>query len=287
MSALWTGRSSKQVLRFAVRLACNDLTGFMSADRPDLDSNACISTSEQPTVSCLVLHGLGGGPYELEPLIAELKRRGFPVHAPVLPGHEGPGPNMPASRWTDWAATAEAAFDELAAAGKPVCVIGFSTGGTLSLYLCSRRPVARQVVMAPFLAIRYTGLIPLRPSSYLRHLARLIPELPRRPPAVRDPEMRQWAGQADRFQTFNLHATLSALELIDVVKPLVPTITTPTLILQGRLDTVVEPANAYWLQQNLGSTEKMLISLPMSDHLIALDRERERAIRACPGLPRR
>lgn len=235
---------------------------------------------ERSQPACLVLHGLGGGPYELEPLIAELKRKGLVVLAPVLPGHEGPGPAMPASRWTDWAATAEAAFDELAATGSAVAVIGFSTGGTLSLYLSSRKPVTRQVVLAPFLAIRYTGLIPLRPAAYLRRIAQIIPNLPRRPPAVRDAEMRRWAGQTDRFQTFNLHAALSALELIDEVKPLVPAITTPTLILQGRLDTVVEPANAAWLYQHLGSSEKRLLSLARSDHLIALDRDRQQAIQA-------
>ena len=63
--------------------------------------------------------------------------------------------------------------------------------------------------MAPFLAIRYTGLIPVRPASYLRHLAQLIPDLPRRPPAVRDPEMRRWAAATDRYRTFNLHAALA------------------------------------------------------------------------------
>jgi carboxylesterase len=250
----------------------------MSGDRWEFRSEANVPREGRSVGSCLVLHGLGGGPYELEPLIVALKGAGLTVQAPVLPGHEGPGPAMPVSKWTDWAATAEVEFDDLATKGNPVAVIGFSTGGTLSLYLSTRRPVARQVVMAPFLAIRYTGLIPLRPASYLKHLARLLPDLPRRPPAVRDPEMRRWAERTDRFQTFNLHAALSALELIDEVKPLVPKITTPTLILQGRLDTVVEPANANWLYQNLGSSEKQLISLPASDHLIALDRERERAI---------
>ena len=121
----------------------------------------------------------------------------------------------------------------------------------------------------------------MRPASYLRHLAQLIPDLPRRPPAVRDPEMKRWAAGTDRYRTFNLHAALSALELIDEVKPLVPTTSIPTLIIQGRLDTVVEPANATWLYQNLGASEKALISLPHSDHLVALDRERDRAIRPC------
>ena len=59
-----------------------------------------------------------------------------------------------------------------------------------------------------------------------------------------------------------------------------PTIVTPTLIIQGRLDTVVEPANAAWLHQNLGAQEKALINLPRSDHLIALDRDRDLAIGA-------
>ena len=185
---------------------------------------------------------------------------------------------MPASRWDDWYKTAEMGFDELASSGRPVSVVGFSTGGTLALRLATRRPVTCQVLLAPFLAIRYSGLIPLRPASYLRHLARVIVNLPRRAPAVRDREMRRWAAQADRFRTFNLHATLSALELIAEVEREVPEIRVPTMIIQGRRDTVVEPANASWLHRNLGATEKKLLIMDRSDHLLALDRDRERVI---------
>jgi carboxylesterase len=185
---------------------------------------------------------------------------------------------MPASRWRDWAARADEAFEDLAAGCGSVAVIGFSTGATLGLYLSSRKPVARQVLLAPFLQIRYTGMIPLPAASYLRPIASLWPDLPRRAPAVRDPEMRRWASGTGRFRTFNLHAALSALDLIDEVKPLVPLISTPTLIVQGRLDTVVDPAGAQWLYQYLGAREKSIISLQRTDHLIALDRERERAI---------
>jgi carboxylesterase len=202
------------------------------------------------------------------------------VSAPVLPGHQESGPTMPSSSWTEWAAAAEDAFDELARLGRPIAVIGFSTGATTALYLASRRPVARLVLLAPFLAIRYTRLIPLRPAVYVRRLARLIINLPRRPPAVRDPAMRRQAARAAQYRTFNLHAAQSALELIDEVKPLVPLIVTPTLILQGRLDTVVEPSGASWLHQNLGGNEKALVILPHSDHLVALDRDRDRAIKA-------
>jgi carboxylesterase len=90
--------------------------------------------------------------------------------------------------------------------------------------------------------------------------------------------MRRWAAGENRFRTFNLHAALSALELIDEVKQEVERIETPTLIIQGRRDTVVEPANASWLYRNLGSPTKRLILMEASDHLVALDSERDRVI---------
>ena len=221
-----------------------------------MDHEGTSVRAQSEDIPCLALHGLGGGPYELEPLIAALKTIGVRVAAPILVGHEGPGPLMPASRWQDWANSAEAAFDELAGSGNPVVVVGFSTGATLALYLAARRPVARLVLLAPFLAIRYSGLIPVPPATYLRTLARVIPNLPRRAPAVRDRQMRRFAAGTDRFRTFSVHAAISALELIEAVKPLVPTITTPVLILQGRRDSVVEPAGATWLYDHIGSIEK-------------------------------
>lgn len=185
---------------------------------------------------------------------------------------------MPHSHWRDWDKCVVEAFDELASSGLPVAVVGFSTGATLALRLATLRPVARMVLLAPFLAIRHLGWLPFGPRAVLSPLARLIPSIPRRGPAVRDPEMRRWAASQDRFQTFSLVTTASALELIEQVEPKVADIHTPTLIIQGRLDTVVEPAKAKWLNERLGSTEKRLVFMDRLDHLLALDRDREQVI---------
>ncbi len=233
-----------------------------------------------PRPACLVLHGLGGGPYELAPLIEALEAAGFRVSAPVLPGHDGPGPTMPGSTWRDWAASATTAFDALAGEGGPVAVVGFSTGATLALELASRRPVAALVLLAPFLAIRHARWVPIRPSVYLGPISRLFPDLPRRGPAVRDRQIRRGLGSSSRFRTFSLASALSALELIERVKPLVPAIEVPTLILQGGRDSVVEPSGADWLARHLGSPRKALVRFPRSDHLLTLDSERARVIEA-------
>lgn len=237
-------------------------------------------SSSVPRPAVLALHGLGGGPYEFGALLDLLRERGWTVAAPVLPGHGGPGPVMPRSAWPDWAAAVDTAYNALAASHPRVAVIGFSTGATLALHLADRRPVDRLVLLAPFLAIRYSRLLPWRPQTYLRALSQVLPDLPRRPPAVRDRFARRYVVSAAAFRTFSLHATLSALELIDTVLPRIPAIQTPTLILQGRRDTVVEPARAAWLAANLGSARRDLVWFGRSDHLLALDREREEVIAA-------
>ncbi|OJW12257.1 MAG: hypothetical protein BGO49_16330 [Planctomycetales bacterium 71-10] len=226
---------------------------------------------------CLAIHGLGGGPYELQPLVDTLRASGRRVNALTLPGHDGPGPVMPASTWPEWVAAAEARLDELARDAPPV-LIGFSTGATIALHLAGRRPVDRLVLIAPFLAIRHTARLPFRAAPVVRALARIAPDLPRRPPAVRDPDARRRLATLDRFRTFSLPAAASALDLIEAVAPTLPTIEVPTLILQGRLDSVVEPSRAPWLLDRLGSRRKRLVTLDRSDHLAPHDLDRDRLV---------
>ncbi len=236
--------------------------------------------------SCLVLHGLGGGPYELAPVIDALRGQGFRVEAPVLPGHDDAfGPTMPGSTWPDWLEAAEAAFDALTSEseGERVAVVGFSTGATLALALATRRRVDRLVLLAPFLAIRFARWLLVPASVWLAPIARFVPNLPRRGAATLDRQVRVELAGSSRFRTFSLMSTLSALDLIARVVPTVGTITTPTLIVQGVRDSVVEPSRASWLLARLGSVEKRMVWCPRSDHLLAWDHDRIAVVAAVVG----
>jgi len=226
--------------------------------------------------SCLILHGLGGGPFELAPLTAAIRGAGVEAVVPVLPGHDGAGPRMPGSTWTEWAGAVESAYDDLSGrtVGGRVSVVGFSTGAMLALHLATRRPVSRLLLLAPFLAIRFARWIPIRSSVWLGPIARVVPHLPRRGAATVNRAVRAELAGATRFRTFNLPSTLSALALIEEVKPSVGAIRAPTLILQGKRDTVVEPSGSRWLLAHLGSAEKRLVWFPRSDHLLPWDHDR-------------
>src|SRR6516225_142869 len=94
--------------------------GSMQNEMASSGTDAPVPDERMRLPSCLALHGLGGGPYEIGPLIDALRADGLHVEAPLLPGHEPVSPIMPASSWRDWARSSEAAFDALAATGEPV-----------------------------------------------------------------------------------------------------------------------------------------------------------------------
>jgi carboxylesterase len=232
--------------------------------------------SSQPDTACLLLHGLGGGVYEMELLGQFLQQQGFTVQGINYPGHDRPSPKMPASTWQQWFRHILKTYLELIQHYSRVNVIGFSTGCPLALYLATLQPIHQLVLLAPYLAIRYEWYYLLPPEAYLLTLGRWIDDVPRlKGLPIRDAAMKAEAEQVLFFKTFNLSAVRSAAQLIEIVKPQIPTIETPTLIIQSRRDSVVAPWGAKVLSDRLGSRLKQLHWLEQSDHILPLDVERD------------
>jgi carboxylesterase len=224
---------------------------------------------------CLLLHGLGGGAYEMQLLGEYLHSKGLSVQAINYPGHDRPSAKMPASTWQDWYGHIRNTYESLSSRYGQVNVIGFSTGCPLALHLATEFSIKKLVLLSPFFAIRREWFYLLPPEAYLYSLGRLIDDVPRRHPPIRDQQVRRHAEQAAYFRTFNLPSVRSAFELIDQVKVRLPEICVPTLIIQSPRDSVVDPSGATFLYDHLGSQTKKLHWLKDSDHAIALDSERE------------
>jgi carboxylesterase len=225
--------------------------------------------------ACLCLHGLGGGSYELVPLANRLYRQGLTVRGFNYPGHDSPAKQMPTSCWQDWYARTLEIYQELQKDYTEVSVIGFSTGCLLGLHLAAQYSIEKLVLLSPFLRIRHRWYYGLRPETYVKKLGQWIQKVPRLTLPIQDPVMRAAATKVAYFQTFNIPAVRSALDLIDLVQQELPQIQTPLLIIQSRQDTVVDPQGAEDIRQVIGSQQKSLYELSHSDHIISLDRERE------------
>lgn len=233
--------------------------------------------------ACLLLHGLGGGVYEMQLLGHYLhETHGLTVQAISYPGHDGQRPAgghrstaMPTSIWQEWYAHIEATYHSLAQTYAAVSVVGFSTGCPLGLHLAAAYPLDKLVLLCPYLALRRQWFYLLPLETWLFSLGWLIQDLPRWWLPLRDPVMRQLVEEIVFYRTFNLAAVRSAIALIEQVKAELPQITTPALIMQAQQDSVVDPAGAQIIYQRLGSSIKTLHWLPESDHIIPLDLERD------------
>jgi carboxylesterase len=88
----------------------------------------------------LVLHGFTGNPSSMRGLAEALAAAGFAVELPVLPGHGTSVEDMLTTDFTDWSATVEQAYLELAGRVARVVVVGLSMGGTLAAWVTTRNP---------------------------------------------------------------------------------------------------------------------------------------------------
>ena len=225
--------------------------------------------------ACLLLHGLGGGTYELQLLGAYLHQRGWTVQAILYPGHEGQGNQMPPSSWLDWYRHVRVTYQALQQRYQDVTVVGFSTGCPLALNLASQHPVHKLVLLAPFMALRSRWYYGLPLEAYVWLLGGLIPSVPRLRLPIADPKVQRSAQAANAYQTFSITAVRSALGLIDYVKPKLPFVQAPTLIVQSPKDTVVAPAGAQYVYRSISSPVRELYWLKVSDHQVCLDYERD------------
>lgn len=225
--------------------------------------------------ACLLLHGLGGGSFEMQPLGEHLHARGHTVQTLNYPGHDRKAAIMPASRWEEWYAHVEESFLALSERCRLVSVVGFSTGSLLGLHLAASHPVDRLVALSPFLAVRHQWYYVLRPEQYLFSVGHLVPFVPKLAAPLKDREMRRHAANASYFRTFSLHSARSAFLLIREVKNELRHVKAPILIIQSPRDRVVAPEGAEYLYREIASSVKKMHWLRESDHIVTLDVERE------------
>lgn len=207
--------------------------------------------------ACLVLHGFGGSPAELRPVIAHLADQGFTVSAPVLPGHGAAAEALGTTRFRHWLRAAESALAQLQRRPSPaggcgpgqrttaVHLVGFSMGGLIALYLAARHEVASVTTLA----------VP----TLLRDWRQLQQPLSRYLPPERQPQL-----------TMRSLARLARLVRRDL-----PRVQAPVQALQGDCDAWIDPASAAYLITHVASEEKQTRLLSGRGHFLALERGRD------------
>jgi carboxylesterase len=230
----------------------------------------------------LLLHGFGGSPAEVQPLAESLAVNGHTVSAPLLPGHGTTPRDFAVTTNPQYLAAVRQELDCLRQQCDRVYVIGFSMGGLLAIQLEQEFALDGLVLMSA----------PIQPwhdradFHWLKRAAESGAKINLFVPTFGIPTLIQSVrrergndpsdGIEPTYAAYPAASCLEVLELIEQVKPELPAVATPTLILHSRDDYVSAPSSAQYLYEHLGSREKRLVYLDRSAHVIALGPERER-----------
>jgi len=223
------------------------------------------------TRGCLLIHGFAGTPPEMRGLGQFLAAGGYDVMGPLLAGHGLTPEAMALTRWPDWVRSAEAALAVLGRDCDEVFVGGQSLGGTLALHLAATHPGVRGVfTMGAMSSPTFFRDWRIRAIRGLKYVVRW--HSPGEDNDLGDPDALRLLHSYARRPTVCIE---SLMRLLRVVQRELPRVTVPALITHGRRDRTVDPANAPFILEHLGSIDKQLVWFERSGHAITVDLEHD------------
>lgn len=214
----------------------------------------------------LVLHGFTGNPSSMRGVAEALAAAGFAVELPLLPGHGTAIEDMVATRFPDWAATAEASHLDLAGRVASLVVVGLSMGATLAAWVASRNPgTAGLVAINGMFEPPAPAFVDLLRTS-LDQGCTLLPGIGS---DIALPGVTEGAYDGSPIEPL-----ISLMEATAELHGRLGEIRCPTLIMTSPRDHVVPPSSSDVLAAAVaGPVERML--LERSYHVATLDFDRD------------
>jgi carboxylesterase len=228
------------------------------------------------SVSALLIHGLTGTPYEMRYIGDQLAARGVRVRGVRLAGHADTPEALGAAAYDNWYESVVNGLEELRHYGEPIVVVGLSMGAVLSARLAADQgeSISGLVMLAPafFLPVSTTLML----KSLRGVLGSLIDSIYLYNP--RDSDIHDAAARSvhPSVHLMPLSAPLKLFDLSTLVRPMLPKITQPALVIHARRDhTCPMRRNLTYVMRHLGSVEKRAIELSESYHVITVDSEKD------------
>lgn len=222
----------------------------------ELDGNSFYWPKGETAVLCL--HGFTATTVEVRTIASFFCDLGFTTSGPLFPGHGTSPEDSNTKNWKDWVNTAEASFFHLKQNHKTIFILAESMGALTALHLAAKyADIAGLMLFAPALKIprlwKAKLFWPLKEYIYKKNA---------------DDSML-WQG----YNVVPLKAAASLYDFQRVVERELYKVKAPAIIFQGKKDTTIDPMSSVIVADGISSTEKELVWLPQSRHVILLDQQ--------------
>jgi carboxylesterase len=211
----------------------------------------------------LLCHGFTGSAQSLRPWAEYLAEAGLSAWLPRLPGHGTTWQELAHTRWEDWYAEVDRAFDELREHSGEIFVMGLSLGGCLALRLAELRgsAISGLVLVNPYVTdIRLIALAPL--------LKLVVPSLKG---VISDIKKEQVSEVG--YERIPVRAAATLPGLWRATRAGLGDVTQPVLVYHSAVDHVVGPASLRVLREGLPDGTLEVRELPDSYHVATLDHD--------------
>ena len=219
----------------------------------------------------LLMHGLTSGAAQMIPMAHYLNAYGYSVSCVNIAGHGTYPEDLLHTTADDMFLKAEYDYQTLKKEYKEVYVGGLSTGGILSLMLCSKYPE-----IAGFIAI--SAPLKLIPGSFISN------QYPKETIFIN----RSMEGKEGIFKKYHIHYEKIAVCIFYVLndlmektsKPeLLAKIKCPGLVIQAYDDTIGQAESATYILENVGSENIRSYRPETGGHLLVLTDGRHQAFK--------
>lgn len=252
----------------------------------------------------LLIHGITGTPSEMRYLGKGLNKAGFTVFCNTLPHHCATLGELKKVTWQEIVDACARDFKELRREYKEVFVAGLSMGALVSIHLAYKFPSEVSGIGALAPTIYYDGWA-VHKGKIFMNLAWHIPFLRDTinireswPYGLKDESLRESIGRfykdADAGKYYNkvllfgspffpLVNLYQHHLLTKVVKKEMSRVKTPIVIIHAKEDDMTSPRNARYVFDRIGSSDKSLVILENSYHMVTIDKDKDRVIQELAG----
>jgi esterase/lipase len=212
----------------------------------------------------VLTHGFLATPAEVRDFGQRLAALGYPVIAPRLKGHGTSPWDLRERRWEDWFSSAQRAYQIMEHHVDRICLVGFSTGGLLSLRLAADQPDCLAGVVGISVPIRFRNrnmiFLPMvhQANRFVSWVSSYEGVMPFRFNTSEHPHIN--------YRAMPLHGLFELQQLVDETQARLKDVHCPVSIYQGTEDKVVDPKGAEIMMRKLGTEQKKLVMIPSERH---------------------
>jgi len=226
-------------------------------------------------IGIVLCHGYKSAPAEVEPLAKYLNEMGYKIYAVRLEGHGTAPDNLAETTYQDWYESLQIGYSSLSMICEKIVIIGFSTGGLLTLLTASRKNKFSKLsaIVSISSALKLMSI-----SSKLAHGVELWNDLLNKLSLAKG--QIQYVDDHPENPNINysrnyISAVVQLEKLMNECKKSLELVNAPTLVIQGKNDPVVNPKSAESIHNKINSNIKQLSMLDFNNHVIIYSDKRE------------